>query len=77
MGDDHITSVREPIDDVVEKFDENEHEVFKRGEGQVDFRTVGWVKAAVIFTKSQFSSPLQTFDVNSTNATKSFSQLVF
>lgn len=26
-------------------------EVFKRGEGEVDFRTVGWIHASVIFLK--------------------------
>lgn len=26
-------------------------EVFKRGEGTVDFRTVGWIHASVIFLK--------------------------
>lgn len=73
MEGDHITSVRAPTDDVIEK-DENEHEVFQRGEGQVDFRTVGWVKAAVIFTKSQSQ---RRFLLTITNATKSYSQLVF
>lgn len=28
-------------------------EVFKRGEGTVDFRTVGWIHASVIFLKSE------------------------
>lgn len=28
-------------------------EVFKKEEGQVDFRTVGWVHAAVIFLKRE------------------------
>ncbi|TDZ34835.1 N amino acid transport system protein [Colletotrichum spinosum] len=30
------------------------HEVFKRGDGAVDFRTVGWVHASVIFLKGTF-----------------------
>jgi hypothetical protein len=30
-------------------------EVFKKGEGQVDFRTVGWLQAAVIFLKGMSS----------------------
>ena len=32
---------------------EDQHEVFKRGDGQVDFRTVSWVRAGVIFLKSK------------------------
>jgi len=28
-------------------------EVFKKAEGQVDFRTVGWIHASVIFLKSE------------------------
>ncbi|KAF7118491.1 hypothetical protein CNMCM5793_008017 [Aspergillus hiratsukae] len=31
-------------------------EVFKKGEGQVDFRTVGWLQAAVIFLKVIFAT---------------------
>lgn len=27
-------------------------EVFKRGEGYEDFRTVGWIQTTIIFTKS-------------------------
>lgn len=30
-------------------------EVFQRGEGNIDFRTVGWVHAAVIFLKCKCS----------------------
>lgn len=33
--------------------DDDAFEVFKRGEGTVDFRTVGWIHASVIFLKSQ------------------------
>ena len=32
---------------------EDGFEVFKRGEGAVDFRTVGWVHASVIFLKRE------------------------
>lgn len=32
---------------------EDRYEVFKRGEGQVDFRTVSWIRAGVIFLKSK------------------------
>jgi len=35
------------------KFDENEFEVFKRGEDVVDFRNVEWYKASVIFLKGK------------------------
>lgn len=28
-------------------------EVFKKSEGQVDFRTVGWIHASVIFLKGE------------------------
>lgn len=31
---------------------EDRYEVFKRLDGQVDFRTVSWVRASVIFLKS-------------------------
>jgi hypothetical protein len=31
---------------------ENDFEVFKKGEGMVDFRTVAWPHAAMIFLKS-------------------------
>lgn len=34
---------------------EDAFEVFKRGEGTVDFRTVGWVHASVIFLKGKIS----------------------
>jgi hypothetical protein len=30
---------------------ENDGEIFKRGEGIEDFRTVGWVQTTIIFTK--------------------------
>lgn len=32
---------------------EDAFEVFKRGEGTVDFRTVGWIHASVIFLKGK------------------------
>jgi hypothetical protein len=32
---------------------EDHYEVFKRGEGQVDFRTVSWIRAGIIFLKSK------------------------
>lgn len=37
----------------IEKVDlENDGEIFKRGEGYEDFRTVGWIQTTIIFTKS-------------------------
>lgn len=36
---------------------ENEFEVFKKGEGVVDFRTVTWYHAAMIFLKSELHAP--------------------
>lgn len=35
--------------------DDDAFEVFKRGEGAVDFRTVSWIHASVIFLKSEFT----------------------
>ena len=34
---------------------EDRNEVFKTGQGQVDFRTVSWIRAGVIFLKSKSS----------------------
>lgn len=39
------------IDDGKVERGDDAFEVFKRGDGQVDFRTVGWVHASVIFLK--------------------------
>jgi len=38
---------------IFDKFDENDFEVFKRGEDVVDFRNVEWYKASVIFLKGK------------------------
>jgi len=54
MGQIDIIPARESTDLSVEKVNEDEFEVFQRGEGHVDFRTVGWLKASIIFTKSGF-----------------------
>ncbi|KAJ5350147.1 hypothetical protein N7541_007874 [Penicillium brevicompactum] len=35
---------------------EDKFEVFKRGDGQVDFRTVSWIRASVIFLKIIFAT---------------------
>jgi hypothetical protein len=35
---------------------EDQDEVFKRGDGQVDFRTVSWIRAGVIFLKIIFAT---------------------
>lgn len=37
----------------IEVTDNDDFEVFKRREGTVDFRTVGWIHASVIFLKSE------------------------
>lgn len=37
---------------------EDAFEIFKRGEGTVDFRTVGWVHASVIFLKGEASQAM-------------------
>jgi hypothetical protein len=42
-----------PITDTQEAEVEDQFEVFKRGDGQVDFRTVSWIRASIIFLKSQ------------------------
>ncbi|KAI8314463.1 N amino acid transport system protein [Colletotrichum sp. SAR11_59] len=39
---------------------EDAYEVFKRGDGAVDFRTVGWVHASVIFLKVIFATGVLT-----------------
>ncbi|KAI6404473.1 hypothetical protein MCOR20_006951 [Pyricularia oryzae] len=39
---------------------EDQNEVFKRGEGLTDFRTVGWVHASVIFLKVIFATGVLT-----------------
>ncbi|PKY06335.1 hypothetical protein P168DRAFT_264929 [Aspergillus campestris IBT 28561] len=38
------------------KAGENDYEIFKIGEGQVDFRTVSWIRASAIFTKLLFAT---------------------
>jgi hypothetical protein len=37
--------------------DDEDGEVFKKNTDGVDFRTVGWVRASVIFLKSEFPIP--------------------
>jgi hypothetical protein len=39
------------VDDGKMERTEDNFEVFKKGEGNVDFRTVGWIQASVIFLK--------------------------
>ncbi|OQD74182.1 hypothetical protein PENDEC_c012G01829 [Penicillium decumbens] len=56
MGQIDIIPARESTDLSVEKVNEDEFEVFQRGEGHVDFRTVGWLKASIIFTKIIFAT---------------------
>ncbi|KUI70339.1 N amino acid transport system protein [Cytospora mali] len=43
-----------------EVVDDDAFEVFKRGEGTVDFRTVGWIHASVIFLKTIFATGVLT-----------------
>lgn len=38
------------------KVEETDDEVFKKSEGKVDFRTVGWIPASVIFLKVIFAT---------------------
>lgn len=49
--------VDEAEGDVVDPQDE--HEVFRRGDGAVDFRTVGWPMASVIFLKRELLRELR------------------
>ncbi|KAJ5775297.1 uncharacterized protein N7511_000308 [Penicillium nucicola] len=44
------------ITDTQEAEIEDKFEVFKRGDGQVDFRTVSWIRASVIFLKIIFAT---------------------
>jgi hypothetical protein len=46
----------DPPNTETEKAEVEDHlEVFKRGEGQIDFRTVSWIRAGIIFLKSKSS----------------------
>ncbi|KAF7587984.1 hypothetical protein BBP40_006461 [Aspergillus hancockii] len=38
------------------KADNDKYEVFKKGDGQVDFRTVSWIRASAIFLKMLFAT---------------------
>lgn len=54
-----VTPVQDPSEDIgianssELKMSDESHEVFKRGDGQVDFRTVSWIRASAIFLKSK------------------------
>lgn len=37
---------------------DNDFEIFKRGEDQVDFRTVSWIRASTIFLKRESCNPI-------------------
>jgi hypothetical protein len=56
-GDDAIAPIQSrdcgSIDGVKNEARDDEFEVFKKGEGQVDFRTVSWIHASVIFLKGK------------------------
>ena len=53
---------------------DDSHEIFKRQDGAVDFRTVGWVHASVIFlkrespTKVSFKTPSLLLESDGTDA---------
>jgi hypothetical protein len=45
----------------IQKVDlENDGEIFKRGEGYEDFRTVGWIQTTIIFTKRMYRTTIET-----------------
>lgn len=44
------------IDDSKIEHADDSNEIFKRQDGAVDFRTVGWVHASVIFLKRESST---------------------
>lgn len=45
------------IEDVKVEASDDAFEIFKRGEGLTDFRTVSWIQASVIFLKGMSPSP--------------------
>ncbi|CAL5871216.1 uncharacterized protein PFLUO_LOCUS5464 [Penicillium psychrofluorescens] len=45
-----------PASTYTKEDEEERFEVFQRGEGQVDFRTVSWIRAAIIFLKIIFAT---------------------
>ena len=45
------------VDDSKLERGDNDFEVFKKEDGAVDFRTVEWIHASVIFLKGKSSSP--------------------
>lgn len=63
-------------DEVVDsRVRDNEFEVFKVGEDVVNFRTVSWPKASVIFLKSQSQLPYRYFHLRFLTLLQSYSQL--
>jgi hypothetical protein len=62
MSDEKHHDMIEPAQSSAESIDigkvdaENDNEVFKRGEGIEDFRTVSWIHTSVIFLKRQLST---------------------
>lgn len=48
--------------DVMDPLNDDEFEVFKNVTDGVNFRTVGWPRASVIFLKSKPSHPRRFFD---------------
>jgi hypothetical protein len=54
LVDTHYGDVEDPLE---------ENEVFKKTHDGVDFRTVGWPRACVIFLKGQFEARRYTLEV--------------
>lgn len=53
--EDKIEPAQSSTDSInLEKADIEDGEIFKRGEGIEDFRTVGWIQTAVIFLKCMY-----------------------
>lgn len=57
--DQPVDSIHSAEVGVVENHDpkaagQDEFEIFKKVEGQVDFRTIGWLRASVVFVKGVY-----------------------
>lgn len=65
--DQSVDSIHSAQVGVVEDLDfksagQDEFEIFKKVEGQVDFRTIGWLRASVIFVKGKlFTRQMNTY----------------
>ncbi|KAK4689575.1 hypothetical protein P7C73_g531, partial [Tremellales sp. Uapishka_1] len=56
LADKDETTVQVFVAHTTPDVEEDSHEVFGHGEGQVDYRTTGWVKAAIFFVKMTFAT---------------------